>query len=106
MPKEKKKMVVFDMDNTLLKGRFIDKCAKEFNFSQALNLLRQIDKNPISLTVRVASFLRGKSKQELLSIADNIPVVDDASTVIRELKSRRYRIGIISDSYQFVTNFI
>lgn len=99
-------MVVFDMDNTLLKGRFIDTCATEYNFSQALSLLRQIDKNPISLTVRVASFLRGKSKTELLSIAESIPVVDDAISVIGELKSRGYTIGIISDSYQFVTNFI
>ena len=99
-------MVVFDMDNTLLKGRFIDTCAGIYNFSQALNLLRQIDKNPISLTVRVASFLRGKTKSELLSIVENIPVVEDASSVIGELKSRGYRIGIISDSYQFITSFV
>ena len=102
----RKSMVVFDMDNTLLRGRFIDTCADRFNFSQALRLLRQIDHNPISLTVRIASFLHGKKKQELLAIADGIPLVDDTIDVIRELKLRGKRVGIISDSYQFVTDFI
>jgi phosphoserine phosphatase SerB len=103
MNKENKKMVIFDMDNTLLKGRFIDTCAKEYNFSQALELLRQIDKNPISLTVRIAGFLRGKSKKELLELASTIPVVEDSAEVINALKERGYKIGIISDSYNIIT---
>ncbi len=56
------KMVVFDMDNTILRGRFIDDCAERFNFKQALNLLRQIDHDPVSLTIRIASFLKRQNK--------------------------------------------
>lgn len=99
-------MVIFDMDNTLLRGRFIDACAERFNFTQALELLRQIDKNEISLTVRVASFLKGKKESELLDIADSIPVVEDCLDVIAKLRQRGYRVGIISNSYQFVTGYI
>ena len=99
-------MVVFDMDNTILEGRFIDTCAKEFNFSQALTLLRQIDKNPISLTMRIASFLRGKQKNEILEIANSIPIVAGAADVISKLKQRGYKVGIISDSYRIVTEAI
>jgi glucosyl-3-phosphoglycerate synthase len=100
------KMVVFDMDNTLLHGRFIDICAEKFNFKQALNLLRQIDHDPVSLTVRIASFLEGKSKSELLEIVAGIDVVEDIVEVVDELKRRSYAIGIISDSYQLVTQFV
>lgn len=97
-------MVVFDMDNTLLQRRFIDTCAEQFNFSQALNLLRSIDKNQISLTVRIASFLHGKKKSELIDVVEQIPLVDDCVKVIAELKQRGYRIGILSDSYQVITD--
>lgn len=99
-----KKMVVFDMDNTLLRGRFIDCCAEQYNFTQALGLLRQIDHDPVSLTVRIASFLKGRRKSELLAIADNMMVIEDIAEVIAELKKRSYVIGIISDSYQLITD--
>ena len=106
MIEKRKKMVVFDMDNSLLQRRFIDTCADQFKFSQALNLLRSIDKNPVSLTVRIASFLHGKKKSELIDIVDQIPLVDDCVKVIAVLKQRGYRIGILSDSYQVVTDHV
>lgn len=100
------KMLLFDMDDTLLKGRFIDTCAEQFNFRQALNLLRQIDRNAVSLTQRIASFLQGKTKQELLDIVAGIPLVDDIVDVTAILKGRGYRIGIVSDSYQLITQYV
>ena len=99
-------MVVFDMDNTLLLRRFIDVCAEEFKFTQALGLLRQIDKDPVNLTVRIAGLLRGRSKNELVELASSIPLVEDIVDVIGVLKSRGYLIGIISDSYQLITQYI
>jgi HAD superfamily phosphoserine phosphatase-like hydrolase len=99
-----KKMVVFDMDNTLLRGRFIDTCSQQYNFTQALGLLRQIDHDPVSLTVRIASFLKDRSKSELIGIAEGIPMVDDIVTVVNELKKRSFIVGIISDSYQLITD--
>jgi glucosyl-3-phosphoglycerate synthase len=101
-----RKMIVFDMDNTLLQGRFIDACAERFNFKQALNLLRQIDNDPVSLTLRIAGFLKGKTKKELLDIVAAIPLVDDIVEVSEELKRRSYIIGIISDSYQLITQHV
>jgi phosphoserine phosphatase SerB len=100
------KMVIFDMDDTLLHGRFIDKCAEKFNFTQALALLRQIDHKPVSLTQRIASFLKDKHKDELIKIASEIELVEDIVHVITELKKRSYIVGIISDSYQLITNYI
>src|SRR5688572_57720 len=101
-----RKMVVFDMDNALLQGRFIDVCAKKYNFKQALDLLRNIDKNSISFTKRIASFLQGKTIQELTNIADDIPMTKDIEEVAKELKGRGYLICIITDSYQVIANRI
>ncbi|MGB8192545.1 MAG: HAD family hydrolase, partial [Chitinophagaceae bacterium] len=101
-----RKMVVFDMDNTLLQGRFIDSCAKKYNFRQALALLRNIDTNSISLTKRIGSFLKDKPVQELVRIADEMPLINDVSDVMKELKQRNYIVGIISDSYELITNHI
>lgn len=99
-------MVVFDMDNTLLEKRFIDTCAYEFNFTQALELLRQIDKDPVSITYRIASLLKGKHRSDLLNVVQSIPIVKDIYEVVTELKSRNYKIGIISDSYSLITAFV
>ena len=104
--KHLRKMVVFDMDNTLLLNRFIDVSAAEFNFKQALGLLRQIDSDPVSLTVRIAALLKGKKKSELLAIASTIPLVNDIADVVQALKKKGFVVGIISDSYQLITQYI
>jgi HAD superfamily hydrolase (TIGR01549 family) len=100
------KMVVFDLDNTLLQAKFIDVCAEKYNFRQALALVRQLDYDAVSLTRRMASFLRDRRKKELTEIAENIPLVFDTVEVVNELKNRNYKIGIITDSYQFVSQMV
>jgi phosphoserine phosphatase SerB len=106
MEESNNKMVVFDMDNTVLQGKFIDVCAEKFNFKQALTLLRQIDHDPVSLTVRIASFLKDKKKSDLIGLVSAIQLVDDIVEVVHELKKRTYTVGIISDSYQLITQFV
>ena len=101
-----KKMVVFDMDNTVLQGRFIDACAKKYNFRQALSLLQTIDKNAISLTRRTGAFLKGKPVQDLIKIVDEIPIIRDMTNVLLQLKERKYIVGLISDSYELITHHI
>lgn len=100
------KLVVFDMDNTLLKGRFIDVCADEFGFKKELMDARSAETEVVPLTKRIATFLKGKSISDLLSIADSIPIVEGTKEVVSALKARGYIVGIISDSYDFCTNHI
>ncbi len=104
--KDQSKMVVFDLDTTLLKEQFIDACARNYNFIQALALVRQIDNDAVSLTRRVASFLRDRPKKELIEIADGIPLISDVEEVVRDLRQRSYYVGIISESYQFVAQLV
>lgn len=100
------KLVVFDMDNTLLQGRFIDTCADKFNFKKELMNIRSAETDVIILTKRIATFLKGKTISELIEVADSIPVIEGTKEVITQLKKRGYMIGIISDSYDCITNHI
>ncbi len=101
-----KKMVVFDMDKTLLRGRFIDTCAERFMFEDELAHLRMVEKDPAVLTKRIAELLKGISLGELLQVASSIPLVADAVEVVTELRNKGNIVGIISDSYQFVVDYV
>ena len=101
-----RKMIVFDMDNTVLQGRFIDACADKFSFDEKLARLRSTEKDPAVLTKRIAELLRGLSMGELLEVASSIPFVNDTIEVVELLRKRGNVVGIISDSYQFVVDYV
>lgn len=98
------KMVVFDMDNTILQGRFIEKCAEKFNFRADLMNIRSNESDVVLLTKQIATLLKGKTYHQLIEIADSIPIVPGTKDIILELKNRGYIVGIISDSYDCITN--
>lgn len=100
------KAVIFDMDNTLLKGRFIDSCGQIFGFSKAIMEIRSSVEDAVSRTKKIAMLLKGLNISQLLMVADTIPLVDDIIDTIKTLHKRGYLIGIISDSYDFVTSHI
>ncbi|MBN8702128.1 MAG: HAD-IB family phosphatase [Bacteroidetes bacterium] len=101
-----KKMLILDMDGTILNGRFIDTIAKKLNFYTQLINIRSINHDDLILKKSIAQLLKGLSKTQLLSVADTIPLNDDIIETINQLKKRGYIIGIISDSYDLITNFI
>ncbi len=101
-----KKMIVFDMDNTLLAASFISTAADEFNFREDLVKIVTEHDTPYVRTKSIAKLLKNRSIDEILKVTDKIEIVSDAKKIIKELKSRGYICGIISDSYDVVTNHI
>jgi phosphoserine phosphatase SerB len=101
-----KKMMVFDMDNTILTSSFITTAADNFGFRKELVKIITESDNPYMRTKSIAKLLTNKSISEILKVVDKIDIVSDAKEVIRELKKRGYIVGIISDSYDVVTNHI
>jgi glucosyl-3-phosphoglycerate synthase len=102
----KEKMIIFDMDNTLLEGSFIITAAEEFGFKDELIKIVTENSNPYTRTKSIARLLRNKSFDEILEVVDKIKIIDDAALVIKELKKKGYVCGIISDSYDIVTNHL
>jgi len=100
------KMVAFDMDDTIWRGRFIDECAKAFGFTAKLEDLRFAEKDSIILTKRIGLLLKGRTMDELLNVASQIELISDIKEVISVLKQKGYIIGIISNSYTLITNYL
>jgi phosphoserine phosphatase len=100
------KMAIFDMDDTILEGRFINECSKEFHFFPQLEDLRETEYDPIILTKRIALMLRGRTMDDLLNVVSNIKMISDIKDVVKELKQKNYIVGIISSSYTLITNYV
>jgi glucosyl-3-phosphoglycerate synthase len=101
-----RQMVVLDMDNTILRGRFIDALAAAHNFTDKLEELRKKEKDPVILTKRIGLLLKGRTMEEMLQVVSKIPLVDDIRAVVSQLKAKGYIVGIISNSYQLVCGYV
>jgi len=101
-----KKIAVFDMDNTILRSSFISSAASAFEFKNELVDVVTNNSNPFIRTKMIARLLKGKTISELLALTDSIEVTPHLSEVIKEMKKLGYIIGIISDSYDCITNHI
>ncbi len=99
------KIAIFDMDNTLLTKSFIHTCSEKFNFQPELLDIISSQQNPFIRTKQIAKLLKGKSVNDLIQVAEEIPISANAEKLIYHLRERGYKIGIISDSYDYITNY-
>jgi len=106
MVKQPRKMIVFDMDNILLQGSFIQTAAERFGFTRELTDIQNQQKSNYIKTQKIARLLEGRTFAELIHVVESIPLIGDAVQVIRELQVRGYVCGIISDSYHSIANHI
>lgn len=99
-----KKIAVFDMDNTLLRSSFIRTAAMKFGLTDQLQAIVLNSANSFIRTKQIAKLLKGKSIAELLEVADSMEVTANLAETIQVLKQEGYITGIISDSYDCITN--
>jgi HAD superfamily phosphoserine phosphatase-like hydrolase len=104
--KHYRRMAIFDMDKTILRASFIYTMADKFSFRQELESIVKMATNPFVRIKQIAQLLRGISLADILKTADEIPVVEDAAEVVKALQQKGYVCGIISESYDVVTNHI
>lgn len=100
------KMIIFDMDDTILRSRFINECAKEFGFIPKLDELRFNEKDPIILTKRIGLLLKGRTMDELLNVISNMEMADNIKEAVVHYKTKGYLVGVISHSYSLITNYV
>lgn len=97
---------VFDMDNTILRNSFTNTAASKFGFKKELVEIVTTNNNPFIRTKLIARLLKGKSIGDLLTLTDKIELTPYLQEVIIQLKGLGYITGIISDSYDCVTNHL
>ena len=105
-----RKLVVFDMDSTLIQGEVINVLAEQAGVGEqvakvtASTMEGKIDFQE-SFTRRV-SLLKGLDASVLPEIARNLELTEGAERVIQTLKKLGYKIGIISGGFDFFGEYL
>ena len=84
--KQLSKIAIFDMDNTLLTKSFIHTCSEKFNFQPELLDIISSQQNPFIRTKQIAKLLKGKSINDLIQVAEEIPISANAEKLIYHLR--------------------
>lgn len=99
------KVVLFDMDGTLLKGRGIFVIGKKLGFHDNLvRLIREPSLQYYERSIEIGKILKGMKCSEFLEIFNNVSLQDNVQMVIHELKKRGIITSIATDSYQFLAD--
>jgi phosphoserine phosphatase len=105
-----RRLVVFDMDSTLIQGEALDELA---NFAGVGDRVAEITKAGMqgqidfkdSFTQRVA-LLKGIDENILANVAQNLALTEGAERVIGKLKQLGYKIGIISGGLEYFGKYL
>lgn len=105
-----KKLVVFDMDSTLITVEVIDELAKLAGVGEQVSEITaaamrgELDFQE-SFRRRVA-LLKGLEEERLMKILDDLPLAEGAEIVAQTLKSLGYKLGILSGGFTFVGEYL
>ncbi len=100
-----RRLIAFDMDSTLIQTEIIDELAKEAGvFEKVYSITKMAMEGRFdfkeSLRKRVA-LLKGLNISVLDKIAEELPLTEGASKLIRTLKLLGYKVAIISGGFMF-----
>ena len=104
------KLVVFDMDSTLIQTEVIVELAKLANVEeQVAKLTESAMRGEIdfkeSFKKRVA-LLKGIKQEDLEKINNNLPLTSGVGLVTKTLKNLGYKLGILSGGFTFVGEYL
>ena len=97
------RLIVFDMDGTLIAERFIFQLASRFGFEDKLKEIIARTVPEYEKTRDIALLLKGLSVDEIVDTFDQIPLSPGAELTVKALKAEGHVLAIISDSYTIAT---
>ena len=105
-----RKLVVFDMDSTLIQAEVIVELAKLAGVGDQVNSITEsamrgeIDFKE-SFRQRVA-LLKGLPEEQLVKLTRELPLTEGADLVAKTLKGLGYKLGILSGGFRFVGEYL
>jgi glucosyl-3-phosphoglycerate synthase len=94
------RLALFDMDGTLLAGRFIVELARRTRLEVPLSkYLDRLDITPEKRTAQIAKVFRGVARELMVQVARELPLNPGAVEAVVGLRKLGYRVGVITDSY-------
>lgn len=101
------KLALFDMDGTLLNGRFVLQLAEATGRGDQLaGLLDNAAILPADRARRIAALFAGVPKATFEEVARQIPLMPGAPEVVIGLRKAGFRVGIVTDSYHLVAETV
>lgn len=105
-----RKLVVFDMDSTLIQVEVIDELARLAGVGEEVSAITtQAMRGEIDFQEsfrRRVSLLKGLNESELSKITESLPLAEGAELVTKTLKGLGYKLGILSGGFTFVGDFL
>jgi phosphoserine phosphatase len=103
-----RRLVVFDMDSTLIEAEVIDELAKEAGVGeQVAAITEQAMRGEIDFTESFAlrvGLLKGLSEDVLEKVAERIKMTEGAERLISTLKTLGYKTAILSGGFTYFAN--
>lgn len=102
-----RRLALFDMDGTLVQGRFITALAKRTH--RTAQLSRWLDNYAITAaerTARIGDIFKGVPKEEFEQTARELPLSQGAAETVVTLRKLGFRVGVVSESYRIATEIV
>ena len=105
-----RRLVCFDMDSTLIKAEVIDELAKRAGVGdQVAEITESAMQGKIDFTESFKqrmALLEGLEESVLEDIAENLPMMEGAETLIRNLKAYGFKTAILSGGFSYFGNYL
>ena len=98
------KLVIFDLDETLLKGRTIHVVGEKKGFLEEVLRLENSTIVSYKKNIEIAKLLKNMSSEEVLKIFRKIPLQDHVEQVMKTLKKKKICTAIVTNTYQFLAD--
>ena len=98
------KLILFDMDDTLIAGRTIYEVADRKGFRKEVDEIISMNITNYEKTILIARLLKGMKVEEFLKIFRAIPLNPYVDEVVEKLKRKGLKMGIISNSYDIAVD--
>lgn len=97
------KLILFDMDGTLLQNHFIYAYADHCGFRPTLNQVMNNPRNePYETSIAVAKLLKDKNSKEMIRVFNTIPTQHHLPLLLDAVNTTGMKTAIISASYHFL----
>jgi len=102
-----KRLALFDMDGTLLKGRYVTTLARRTNRHAALAAyLDNPQQAPPDRTRRIAGVLAGVPRTVFEDTARTMPLMPGAVETVVGLRKAGYCVGVVTDGFQVAADMV
>mgnify|MGYP000583785897 FL=1 len=105
-----RRLVCFDMDSTLIKAEVIDELAKRAGVGeQVAKITESAMQGDIDFTESFSqrmALLEGLNENVLKDIAENLPMMEGAEKLIRNLNAYGFKTAILSGGFNYFGNYL